>query len=433
MKIIVSIMLLFALSNLKAQGTAQKIITSDIDNFWTAFDKISQTLDTIEQANYLKTLFFEKGTIGLKNIMEKRRYTPKEYLDNIHKYPLFWKSIRESTLKAPSLTKDIEADIEKLKLFYPNLKPSTIYFTMGCFRTNGTIEKNTLLIGSEMALYDKNVNFAELPQVTQNYYKTYHLMDDIALHCSHEYVHTQQKDLIDDLLVYCLYEGVAEFVSCKVTGKPSFNACITFGKNNTDKVRKKFEQDMFSLDNSDNWLWGTNENELKERDLGYYIGYTLCERYFDLAKDKKQAIKEMIELDYSNEKEVQKFVDKTKFFSKTVKKLHDDFEKSIPKIVSISQFKNGSQNIDPNLKRITLNFSKPMNKNKRGFDFGPLGENNVLRVKSVIGFSEDGKSFTFEVELKPNQRYQSVATSNFLSIEGKQLKPFLIDFKTADK
>ena len=74
-----------------------------------------------------------------------------------------------------------------------------------------------------------------------------------------------------------------------------------------------------------------------------------------------------------------------------------------------------------------------MDKNHRGFDYGPLGESNVLRVKSVIGFSEDGKSFTFEVELKPNQRYQSLVASTFRSIEGNPLKPFLIDFQTAEK
>lgn len=72
-----------------------------------------------------------------------------------------------------------------------------------------------------------------------------------------------------------------------------------------------------------------------------------------------------------------------------------------------------------------------MNTNHRGFDFGPLGENNVLRVKNVVGFSEDGKSFTFEVELKPDQKYQSLITNSFRATNGVNLKPYLIDIKTA--
>lgn len=56
-----------------------------------------------------------------------------------------------------------------------------------------------------------------------------------------------------------------------------------------------------------------------------------------------------------------------------------------------------------------------------------------LRVKNVVGFSEDGKSFTFEVELKPNQRYQSLVTNRFRTINGISLKTFLIDITTANK
>ena len=89
--------------------------------------------------------------------------------------------------------------------------------------------------------------------------------------------------------------------------------------------------------------------------------------------------------------------------------------------------------VDYQLKKITLNFSTAMNKETRGFDFGPLGENNVLKVQNVIGFSEDGKSFTFEVELEPNKQYQSLVTNRFVSLSGIPLKPFLIDFKTAKK
>ena len=71
-----------------------------------------------------------------------------------------------------------------------------------------------------------------------------------------------------------------------------------------------------------------------------------------------------------------------------------------------------------------------MNKDLRGFDFGPLGEEHVLRVHKIIGFSEDGKSFTFEVKLEPDRQYQSLVTNRLVSTNGTPLKPFLIDFKT---
>jgi hypothetical protein len=71
-----------------------------------------------------------------------------------------------------------------------------------------------------------------------------------------------------------------------------------------------------------------------------------------------------------------------------------------------------------------------MDKESRGFDYGPLGEEGVLRVQKVIGYSEDGTSFSFEVSLEPNKHYQSMVTNRFVSVNGTPLKPFLIDFKT---
>lgn len=74
-----------------------------------------------------------------------------------------------------------------------------------------------------------------------------------------------------------------------------------------------------------------------------------------------------------------------------------------------------------------------MDKGFSSFKLGPLGENNLLRLKSFIGFSGDGKSVTFEIELKPNQRYQIILGDGFRTGNGIRLKPYLINFETAGK
>ncbi len=326
----------------------------------------------------------------------------------------------------------IENDLAKLQKMYPALKPSSIYFTIGIFRTSGTAYKNTVLMGSELSMGDNLVDVSELPQELSHLkgYFQENPIENVPLLVAHEFVHTQQHRFVDNLLSYCLYEGIAEFVSCKATGKASTTPAINFGKANEKQVKAKFEADVFAMGDFNDWLWGNNSNELKIRDLGYYIGYEICERHYNQSKDKNKAIKEMIELDFENEKQVEKFVDNTHFFSISLKKMYKKYDKSRPIVTHIKEFKNGSKEVNPNLTQITLYFSKPMRKNTRGFDFGPLGENNVLRVKKVIGFSEDGTSFTFEVALKPNQRYQSLVTNRFLSVDGIRLKSFLIDITT---
>ncbi len=415
-----------------AQSLKQVFVSTDIDNFWVAYDKIISTTDSVKQYNYLKECYLNKGTQGLKSIMEVRNYSDKDFIDAINKYPKFWNSLRLNTLKAKSLYPEINSDIQKLKKAYPNLKPSTIYFTIGALRTGGTTLGNKVLIGSELSLADKNTFIDELPTWRQPFYKTQNPIHEIALLCTHEYIHTQQKEIVHNLISMCLYEGVAEFISCKVTNKKSDAPAIEFGKANQKIILDKFVADLFIMTNNYNWLWGENLNELKVRDLGYYIGYEICERYYNLSKDKTKAIKELIELDYTNEKEVERIVDGTKLLPKTLEALNNDYEKQRPTVIKMTPFENGSQKVKSGLTKITIIFSEPLVKYNTGVDFGPLGQKYFPKINPERIFGEDGKSWTFEADLKPNQKYQILIANNFRKENGVRLKPYLIDFKTAD-
>ena len=278
-KIICFIIFLGLINGLLAQKTELVFVSTDIENFWNAYDKITTTKDSVQQYRLLRELYLNKGTDGLKGIIEVRDYSEKEFIDWITQNPKFWNSIRPNTLKVKDIYPKINTNIKKLKKAYPDIKPSTIYFTIGAFRTGGTIQGNKVLIGSELSLADKTTIIDELPGWRQSFYKTQNPLKELPLLCTHEYIHTQQKELVLNLLSMCLYEGVAEFISCKVTNTKSDTPAIEFGKANQKIVVDKFVTDLFVMTNNYNWLWGENRNELKVRDLGYYIGYEICERY----------------------------------------------------------------------------------------------------------------------------------------------------------
>jgi len=433
-KNIITLFCIFLLSIPRLLG--QEVVTTDIDNFWNAYDKITVTADTLQQHRFINELFIEKGSLGLKLMMQAKNYTAKSYVDAIRNYPLFWNSVRENTFKAKKVQQEIALELIKLKQLYPQLKPANIYFTIGALRSNGTVLGRSVLIGSELAMSDEHTVASEFPETyaaAREKFFASNPINDVVLLCMHEYVHTQQKEMVYNLLSECLYEGVAEFVSVLSTGKPSAAPAVAYGKTNELLVKQKFEADMFSNSKEGDWLWGDAENMFQMRDLGYYIGYALCERHYNVASDKKKAVYEMINLDYKNEKQIEKFVDGTQFFSQPITVLYNDFEKRRPVVLGIHEFKNNSQQVNPNITRITLNFSAPLDKAKRGFEYGPMGEKSLLFVKSFIGFSEDGKSATIEVELKPNKRYQLLISNRFESEDGTPLKPFLIDVRTAEK
>jgi hypothetical protein len=409
----------------------QIIVSTDISNFWKAFDGIDNLEDSVQQLDYLNSVFIDKASKGQKRMMEARGYTPEEYLKSILTKKQFWNSIRKNTEDLEPFNKAIMNGMAQLKEVYPSLKPSTIYYTMGNHRSPGTGVDDMVLLGTEFALGDLTTVTSELPEHLQNYYKI-NPVDHLSFSCVHEYVHTQQQPMVHNLLSLTLYEGIAEFVAIKATGQSSpWKAFIT-GPENEERIKLRIEADMFNPNSIYNWLWNSPKNEFETSDLGYFVGYQIANRYYDASADKKAAIKTLIELDYEDEPAVEAMVNSTLYFSDSLEELYNRYESKRPKVVSITEFKTGSESVDPNLKVITLNFSMPMDTETRGFEFGPLGEENVLMVKNVIGFSEDKKSFSFEVELKENRRYQSYASRRFQSESGYPLKPFLIDFTTGE-
>jgi len=413
----------------------QNVFTSDIAHFWNAYDHIITTQDSALQHQYLDSLYFQKGTLGLTGIRQARNYTAQEYIDAINQYPKFWNSVRENTLKAVSYRPELQEGIKKLKLWYPEIQPRNIYFTIGAMRTGGTYLDSLVLIGSEMALADRNTVASEFPESMRQGRQTYfnqNPIDDVVFLAIQEYVHTQQKPFVHNLLSYCIHEGVGDFVSYTALELPPNLPAISYGKEN-DAVRAKFEKEMFHGNNVHEWLWSDAPNDFGVRDLGYYIGYQLCENYYQQAEDKKEAIKTMIELDYTNEPQIEAFIQKANFFSAPLDTLYQHFEQSRPYVTRVKQFENNSDHVDPNTKQITVEFSRPLNGHNTGVDFGDLGQ-DAFPKNDLNGrfWSEENTSWTISVDLEPNRTYQLLISNNFRTEEGIPLKPYLIEFKTGD-
>ena len=413
-------------------ANSQNIVKYDVENFWEAYDRIVTSNDSLDQLRIIQRDYIENGSPGLQAMIDARRYTPEQYLFAIQNYPKFWSSIRRQTQQINSYSDEIEIGINRLKNLYPSLRPAKVYFTIGVFRSNGTTVGNKVLIGSEMALSDSTVVVEEFPE-TLDYFKDYIATNpnkNLSFLNIHEYIHTQQKTTIGkNLLSQTVIEGVAEFIASLALNIKSPNPQIMFGEKNMKQVRKAFSKEMFSP-HFNNWLWNDAENTFKMRDLSYYVGYAIAEAFYTSSDDKKEAIKEMIQLDYNDQNKLERFVNESGYFPKLISAYRVAYESNKPKIKSIDQFENGNQNVDSEIEVITVNFSSKMDNRFRGFDYGPLGEQNVLRVHEFLGFSEDQKSLSFRVSLKPNKRYQLTLTNSFRDENGIPITPYLIDIKT---
>ena len=410
--------------------TQPKVFTQDIDNFWIAYDSIKSTSDSLKQIHFIQTLYVDKGTPGLKAFMEARDYSPELFVQLINKYPRFWTSIRPNTLTVKYKAKEIEESIKKLKALYPELKDARMYFTIGALRSGGTTKDSMVLVGAEIATGNASTDVSEFPDKwLAGAFKEQQPENIISLNI-HEYIHTQQNGEATNLLGQAITEGSCDFITELVMGKPLQRNYITYGKEHEAKLKEEFKEDMFSPGFS-RWLYNGRDAKTVG-DLGYFMGYEICKRYYANSADKKEAIKQIIDLNYSDTNAVETFFKKSGYYTEPINKeqLLQSFQEKQPSLIKLEPFENGDTTVDASLKEMTFVFSQSMGKGY-SISFSDRGE-KFSPIAGVVGFSNDRKGFTIKIDLKPNYEYEFIVTNrSFQSEDGYPLlKNYFIKFKT---
>lgn len=430
------VLVLFIISSIGfGQKTNSKnIYISDIDNFWVAYDSIQSTNDYSQKIKFINTLYIDKGTKGLKTFMKVRDYSDTIYVKLIDSYPKFWNSVRPNTLTIKNKTKELTKAVKKLKKLYPELKEGEMYFTIGGLRSGGTLYENMVLVGAEIATGTPKTDVSEFENNwLKNVFAKQSLDNIISLNI-HEYVHTQQKpNENNSLLHHTLKEGSCDFITELVLGEPIEKQYIFYGKQHFDELKKQFKEEMF-VDDFSNWLYNGGQKG-EAADLGYFIGYEICKSYYNQAKNKKQAIKDIIELNYQDEKVVENFLRKSGFYEEGFDKnrLLKEYEKKQPYIVKIEPFENGSTNVDSSIKEFRITFSKPMNPKEYSIQFSKKGKEYSPKITKA-NFYNNNTTFVLSLELIPTKEYEFVISNGFKSEDGYALKldnnELIVNFKT---
>ena len=97
------------------------------------------------------------------------------------------------------------------------------------------------------------------------------------------------------LLGRSLHEGGADFIGELITGGNINQHLHKYGNARKKQLWLEFKKEMNNKDTS-NWLYQGDKAKDKPADLGYYIGYKITEAYYNRAKDKKQAIKDILDI-----------------------------------------------------------------------------------------------------------------------------------------
>ncbi|MDP4265308.1 MAG: DUF2268 domain-containing putative Zn-dependent protease [Bacteroidota bacterium] len=267
-----------------------QILTGDIDKFWKIFDKIGKPgADKLLMNEYIM-----KGSQGLRTFFEMRmglRVT--NIIEAVNKRKKYFASIRPVTQQLSAFRPRMIQAAGKLKALYPAAIFPPTTFTMGTFSAFGTSDGGSgQLIGAEFLCDTNTVVKDELG----NWEKT--IISDTSRILGifiHELVHIEQQTAsLNTLLGKAINEGAADFVSQLVIGYHLDSRIHEYGNAHEKELWNKFKEQMDGGDLSE-WLYnGMRIKDGTPADLGYYIGYKICEAYYNNAADKKQAVKDIL-------------------------------------------------------------------------------------------------------------------------------------------
>jgi hypothetical protein len=269
---------------------AARLVTSDIDLFWKAYDASKPG----KRVEALRDEYLSKGSPGLKDFLRKRIRSAENLAEIIEAHPKYYASLRESSLKVSNYKDVMRASFRKLKeLYQPAVFPD-VYFVIGSMNSGGTTSDSGLLIGVEMHGRTKNTAPEELDPWLKAVLRP---IDDVPRIVAHELIHYQQKYSKGNLnlLGKSIAEGSADFVGELICGGMINEHLHKYGNPRERELWVEFKREMDGRELG-NWLFQGDRAKGRPADLGYYVGYKICESYYQHAADKKAAIKDILEI-----------------------------------------------------------------------------------------------------------------------------------------
>ncbi len=267
-----------------------RLVTSDLDNFWLAYS-LSAGKPIKEQEKVFDSIYIRNATPCLQVILSSQKISAIDLVRTIQAESDYFSKCRAASESITKFQPQIRSYLEKFKEIYPPAQFSDIYFLFTRFYTGGQSNKEGIAIGMDFwSLPDTLVHFNNplLRELVRG-------PEMIPVTIVHEFTHRNQDIKgTDNLLKYCLKEGGADFIAYLVTGRVNNPSLYEFGNSHEKELWNRFRKKM-ATQQTEYWLYN-NYNPDRPRDLGYWMGFKICESYYNRALDKTSAVKEILNI-----------------------------------------------------------------------------------------------------------------------------------------
>lgn len=270
-----------------------QLITSDINNFWRAYDLAQK--DSAHRYDLYKRYYITPGSIGLQEYFQFKVGDLHKFVEGHDQHPRFYAAIRKNTIAVKPQKPKMIASFVKFKALYPKAQFPNVYFIIGSFSSGGTSGYDGLLIALDQRVGSPDIPTGELSLWQRN---TLTELSTLPNTVAHELIHFNQGGMASDttLLYSATLEGMADFIGELISGKTSNERLQTWAKGREKQIWADFKKDMY-LNRARNWIANSDQETAdKPADLGYWVGYQICKAYYDRSSDKKQAIADMLHI-----------------------------------------------------------------------------------------------------------------------------------------
>ncbi|HEY3738641.1 MAG TPA: DUF2268 domain-containing putative Zn-dependent protease [Bryobacteraceae bacterium] len=280
-------------SKLNRDPDAARLITSDIPNFWKVFGSAS----LVDAGDRFQREYIDSGTAGLHNFLEGRIRNGRTLASVVAARPRYYAAIRSNTLaivETPQVTEAIRKSFHRLHEIYPEAVFPDVYFVIGRMNSAGTVSSNGLLIGVEMNARDERTPVDELTDWERAVTGQIANLPEIV---AHELIHIQQPQESGNstLLDRSLHEGAADFVGELISGGIINRVQRTYGNAHEQDLWREFQKDMSGTESS-HWLYQGDRSKDRPADLGYYMGFKICEAFYERSDDKRAAVHRIVNI-----------------------------------------------------------------------------------------------------------------------------------------
>lgn len=282
-----------------------KFVTSDIANFYRAFDRTMK--DSANAKQIFRNEYFLKGSNGLQDFYAIKITDEDKFVQAVFKYKHFYAAAKNTLLQTTAIKGPIYKNAHTFETLYPEAVFPDMYFIIGRFTSNGTISDNGLLMGIEQMSKTAATDTSKWTPWQKEWIMDF---NHIPITVAHELVHFNQDGMKREntLLCYAMIEGSAEFIAELITGETDGN--YSEFKGNEQRIWHDFKNDMFSDVYAE---WVNKIPEKRPRNGMYWAGYTICKAYYQNATDKQKAIRDILNIkDYKafvQKSEVDRYID----------------------------------------------------------------------------------------------------------------------------